>query len=56
MDATDFAHTPIGIFRDVARPTYDEMMAAQLAEARSAQGDGDLAALLSSTDTWTISG
>jgi 2-oxoglutarate ferredoxin oxidoreductase subunit beta len=54
LDATNMAHTPIGIFRDVDRPTYDELMAAQLAEATAARGDGDLAALLSSTDTWTI--
>jgi 2-oxoglutarate ferredoxin oxidoreductase subunit beta len=54
LDSTDFAHTPIGIFRDVDRPTYDELMATQLAEATAAAGDSDLAALLSSTDTWTI--
>jgi 2-oxoglutarate ferredoxin oxidoreductase subunit beta len=56
LDSTDFAHTPIGIFRDVDRPTYDELMATQLAEAAAAHGEGDLAALLSSTDTWTIEG
>ncbi|MFL6241359.1 MAG: 2-oxoacid:ferredoxin oxidoreductase subunit beta [Actinomycetes bacterium] len=55
LDSTDFAHTPIGIFRDVDRPTYDERMSEQLATAQSEHGDGDLAALLRSTDTWTIS-
>src|SRR3954464_10996113 len=30
LDSTDFAHTPIGIFRDVDRPTYDDMMATQV--------------------------
>ncbi len=54
LDSTDFAHTPIGIFRDVDRPTYDELMSSQLAEAKTSQGDGDLSALLRSTDTWTI--
>jgi 2-oxoglutarate ferredoxin oxidoreductase subunit beta len=53
LDSTDFAHTPIGIFRDVDRSTYDELMAAQLSEAAE-QGAGDLEALLRATDTWTI--
>jgi 2-oxoglutarate ferredoxin oxidoreductase subunit beta len=48
--------TPLGIFRDVDRPAYDDAARAQIAEARAAKGDGDLAALLSSGDTWTIGG
>jgi 2-oxoglutarate/2-oxoacid ferredoxin oxidoreductase subunit beta len=51
---TDFTHTPIGVFRNVARPSYDEMMAAQLEEARARQGQGDLAALLAGSDTWQV--
>jgi 2-oxoglutarate ferredoxin oxidoreductase subunit beta len=54
LDSTDFAHTPIGIFRDIDRPTYDERMAHQISEAVATQGDGDLAALLRSADTWTV--
>ena len=46
--------TPIGIFRDVERPVYDELMADQLDAAR-AQKQGDLSALLHAGDTWTIS-
>jgi 2-oxoglutarate/2-oxoacid ferredoxin oxidoreductase subunit beta len=45
---------PIGVFRDVERPVYDELMADQIASAR-AQGEGDLEELLHSGDTWTIS-
>jgi 2-oxoglutarate ferredoxin oxidoreductase subunit beta len=45
--------TPIGIFRDVDRPVYDELMAQQLEAAREKQ-EGDIAALLHSGDTWTI--
>jgi 2-oxoglutarate ferredoxin oxidoreductase subunit beta len=45
---------PMGVFRDVRRPVYDEAVAAQLAEAREARGEGDLAALLHSGDTWSI--
>src|SRR4029079_6460262 len=45
--------TPIGIFRDVERPVYDELMSQQLDDAE-AKGHGDLAALLHSGDTWTL--
>jgi 2-oxoglutarate ferredoxin oxidoreductase subunit beta len=46
--------TPIGVFRNVDRPTYDELMNEQLDTAKSRQGDGDLMKLLHSGDTWTI--
>jgi 2-oxoglutarate/2-oxoacid ferredoxin oxidoreductase subunit beta len=54
LDTVTFAHTPIGVFRQVERPSYDALMAQQVSEARTKQGDGDLAALLSAGDTWTI--
>jgi 2-oxoglutarate ferredoxin oxidoreductase subunit beta len=46
--------TPIGVFRDVDRPSYDELMAAQLESATEKRGAGDLAALIGSGDTWTL--
>jgi len=46
--------TPIGVFRDVERPVYDELMEEQLATARE-QKEGELGALLGGGDTWTIS-
>jgi 2-oxoglutarate ferredoxin oxidoreductase subunit beta len=54
LDGTDFAHTPIGIFRQSQRPSYDELMSAQIERAREDQGDGDLAALLAGNDTWQV--
>ncbi len=47
--------TPVGVFRDVERPVYDELMAAQLERAVEQKGRGDLTALLRSGDTWEIS-
>ena len=47
--------TPMGVFRDVERPVYDELMSAQLATATESRGEGDLATLLGSGETWTIS-
>ncbi len=46
---------PVGVFRDVEQPVYDELMAGQIASAVEQRGAGDLAALLHSSDTWTIS-
>src|SRR5262249_30838400 len=43
-----------GVSRTAARPSYDELMAAQLEEARAKQGQGDLAALLAGPDTWQV--
>jgi 2-oxoglutarate/2-oxoacid ferredoxin oxidoreductase subunit beta len=54
LDSPAFEHTPIGIFRQVERPTYDELMREQLDEAIAQQGPGDLTGLLGSGDTWRI--
>jgi 2-oxoglutarate ferredoxin oxidoreductase subunit beta len=54
LDSPAFEHTPIGIFRQVERPTYDELMREQLNEAVAQQGPGALADLLGSGDTWRI--
>ena len=46
--------TPIGVFRDVERPVYDELLADQLERASTRQGAGDLDKLLHSGDTWEL--
>ena len=46
---------PLGVFRDVDRPSYDELMAGQIESATEQRGEGDLAALIGSGDTWRIS-
>jgi 2-oxoglutarate/2-oxoacid ferredoxin oxidoreductase subunit beta len=46
--------TPVGIFRQVVRPVYDDLMAEQIETATEKRGAGDLAALLTSGETWTI--
>jgi 2-oxoglutarate ferredoxin oxidoreductase subunit beta len=50
---TPHGPTPIGVFRDIERPSYDELVARQIETAR-AKGEGELAGLLASGDTWTI--
>jgi 2-oxoglutarate ferredoxin oxidoreductase subunit beta len=54
LDNRDFSHTPIGLFRQVPRDSYDGLMAGQIDAARAQQGTGDLAALLAGGDTWQI--
>jgi 2-oxoglutarate ferredoxin oxidoreductase subunit beta len=46
--------TPIGVFRAVDRPAYDDQVNEQIDHAITTGGAGDLAALLASGDTWTI--
>jgi 2-oxoglutarate ferredoxin oxidoreductase subunit beta len=46
--------TPVGVFRAVERPVYDELMADQIAAAKAQRGEGDLEALLHAGDTWRI--
>nr|WP_239455524.1 2-oxoacid:ferredoxin oxidoreductase subunit beta [Nocardioides gilvus] len=57
-DAGYLNQTPIGIFRQVERATYDDQARAQLATARGGVSDADpqarLAALIGGGDTWTV--
>ena len=46
--------TAIGVFRDVARPVYGDLMDKQIATATERLGKGDLAKLLLSGDTWEV--
>jgi 2-oxoglutarate/2-oxoacid ferredoxin oxidoreductase subunit beta len=56
-DAGHLHRAPIGIFRSVERPTYDDEARQQIETAQGARGDGggaDLAALIAGGDTWTV--
>ncbi|HEY7859780.1 MAG TPA: 2-oxoacid:ferredoxin oxidoreductase subunit beta [Candidatus Nanopelagicales bacterium] len=54
-DPMTLANTPIGVFRDVDRPSYDELAVAQVARAKEAAGGtADLAALIAGGDTWQV--
>ncbi|MBL7496086.1 2-oxoacid:ferredoxin oxidoreductase subunit beta [Frankia sp. CNm7] len=46
--------TPIGVFRDVDVPSYDEELNAQIERAQQRQGKGDLMSLIAGKETWTI--
>lgn len=45
---------PLGVFRAIEKPTYDEMVDAQVKEAIKKRGEGDINQLLNSGDTWEV--
>jgi len=58
LDDGSMTHIPMGVFRSVSRPTYDDQVRAQVDGARSAAGgpaaDDDLQKLLRGGDTWQV--
>lgn len=45
---------PMGIFRDVQTPAYEELLLKQIADATKKLGEGTLEALFNAGDTWTV--
>jgi len=62
LDDMSMQHVPMGIFRQVQRPTYDDQVRAQVQAARTVEGGGgavsdeDLQQLLRGKNTWTVAG
>jgi len=58
LDDTSMLHVPVGVFRSVPRPTYDDVVRDQVSAAQEKAGgsasDEDLAALLAGSDTWRV--
>jgi 2-oxoglutarate ferredoxin oxidoreductase subunit beta len=53
MDYPEFP-VPVGVFRAVAKPAYDELLEAQVQDSISRMGRGDLEKLLNTGDTWVV--
>ena len=53
-DTPDMPH-PMGIFRSVQHPCYENLMTNQIRTATERMGEGDLNALLHDGETWTVS-
>jgi 2-oxoglutarate ferredoxin oxidoreductase subunit beta len=56
LSSQDPQYAPMGVFRDVVRPVYDQMMTEQLATAaaKSPSDNDALQSLLLGGDTWTV--
>jgi 2-oxoglutarate ferredoxin oxidoreductase subunit beta len=44
---------PVGVFRDIEAPTFDELVERQVEDAR-AKGTPDFQSLLRGSDTWEV--
>jgi len=47
-------NTPIGIFRDIQRPSYDQLLHDQVEAFTAKVGPGDLQSLITGNDTWSV--
>ena len=54
MDTRPDFPTPIGVLRAVEAPSYEQEVAQQIQAVREKKGEGDLAALLHTGDTWEV--
>ncbi len=45
---------PVGVFRDVERPTHDALLTGQIDDAIARSGPGDLTGALRSGETWVV--
>jgi 2-oxoglutarate/2-oxoacid ferredoxin oxidoreductase subunit beta len=58
-DPTSLDTTAIGVYRDVKRASYDDLLHEQISDAVTSQGEGDaqaLADLIAGHDTWSVAG
>jgi 2-oxoglutarate/2-oxoacid ferredoxin oxidoreductase subunit beta len=53
MSYPDFP-VPVGVFRNILKPTYDEMMMGQVEKSINMFGKGDLEKLFNAGDTWVV--
>ena len=53
MRQPDFPE-PIGVFRAVEKPTYEELVNEQVTKAIAQKGEGDLARLFDSEDAFMV--
>jgi len=54
MDAEPGFPTPIGVLRAIDLPSYEQEIAGQVRAVTEKKGEGDLAALLHTGDTWEV--
>jgi 2-oxoglutarate/2-oxoacid ferredoxin oxidoreductase subunit beta len=45
---------PLGIFRQVIRPVYGDLVRGQISDAVKSKGPGDLQSLITGHETWTV--
>ena len=53
-DATDPYPEPVGVFRSIRKPTYEELLDARITESVSKKGKGKVEDLFKAEDVWTV--
>jgi 2-oxoglutarate ferredoxin oxidoreductase subunit beta len=53
MEQPEFPQ-PVGVFREVRRATYEDLMAHQIEDSIARTGRGDLHKLIHSGDMWVV--
>ncbi len=54
LSGSALEHVPVGVFRDVARAPFSQLVHDQIDTVIAKEGKGDLAALLTGGDTWQV--
>ncbi|MGA9884005.1 MAG: 2-oxoacid:ferredoxin oxidoreductase subunit beta [Candidatus Acidiferrales bacterium] len=54
MEKTEGFPTPIGVFRSVEAPRYEDLVNSQIRDVQAKRGAGDLEKLLRTGDTWEV--
>jgi 2-oxoglutarate ferredoxin oxidoreductase subunit beta len=54
MSETEGFPTPIGVFRSIQAPRYEDLVNSQIREVQAKRGRGDLEKLLRAGDTWEV--
>jgi 2-oxoglutarate ferredoxin oxidoreductase subunit beta len=49
-----YGPTPVGVFRELDRPVYEDALADQIVAAQKNRGPGDLGTLITQTGTWEV--
>lgn len=55
LTRSDHEPTPVGVFRNVQRPEYGDLLNGQIVDSQERDGLGDLAALFRGNGSWTVS-
>ena len=55
LTRSDHEPTPVGVFRNVQRPEYGDLLNGQIIDSQERDGLGDLAALFRGNGSWTVS-
>ena len=53
-EADESTPVPVGVFRAIDKPSYDGLLDEQIEAAKEKPGAGDMDALLSGGETWTV--